>query len=99
SMVSVGYRNYIKSPRWQKKRQQVFAHYGKRCYACRTIKGPIHVHHLTYERLGRELVSDLIPLCAPCHRQVTYIYRRSRRRGLRRVTMEFVKYKRSTIKK
>lgn len=89
------YKAYIASDKWQRKRQQVFAHYGKRCYACRTRKGPFHVHHMDYSRLGRESMSDLIPLCIPCHREVTRVYKRNRRRGLRRVTMEYVRFKRA----
>lgn len=27
----------------------------------------LHTHHLTYERLGREELSDVIILCAKCH--------------------------------
>lgn len=97
-MVTKFYKDYIKSERWQRKRAAVFSHYGKRCYACRTTKGPMHVHHMTYARLGNEAIGDLIPLCVNCHREVTKRYRRSRRRGLRRVTMEFVKSKRSGVK-
>lgn len=94
-MVSRNYIEYMRSPRWQKKRQTVFNYYGKRCYACRTTKGHIHVHHLDYSRLGNERLQDLMPLCADCHKTVTTIYRRNRRRGLRRVTMEYVKMMRN----
>ena len=99
TMVTQGYINYIKSPRWKKKREEVFAFYGKRCFACRRRAKVLHVHHVTYARLGRESMSDLMPLCVPCHREVTKIYRRNRRRGLRRVTMEFVRMKRAAVKK
>jgi 5-methylcytosine-specific restriction endonuclease McrA len=92
-MVTRAYINYIKSERWQKKRQEVFAYYGKRCYACHKTPKVLHVHHLNYARLGRETMADLIPLCVPCHKEVTRIYKRNRRRGLARVTMEFVKAK------
>lgn len=98
-MVTQAYKDYMKSDRWKRKRQQVFAHYGKRCYACRKYEKVLHVHHMTYARLGREAIGDLIPLCVPCHREVTRVYRRNRRRGLRRVTMEFVKFKRKSLEK
>lgn len=97
-MPSNFYKAYLKSEKWKRKRQEVFAYHGKRCYACLKAPRVLHVHHLTYERLGRENVKDCIPLCVPCHKQVTYIYKRSRRRGLRRVTMEFVKMKRNAVK-
>lgn len=97
--VTNAYKAYISSAAWQRKRTQVFAHYGKRCYACRTMKGPFHVHHMSYANLGREPLSDLIPLCMSCHREITRIYKRNRRRGLRRVTIEYVRAKRAVQKK
>jgi 5-methylcytosine-specific restriction endonuclease McrA len=98
-MVTKGYIAYIKSDAWRAKRQEVFAFYGKKCFACRKTPKVLHVHHLTYARLGRENVADLIPLCVPCHREVTAIYKKNRRRGLARVTMEFVKVKRASLRK
>lgn len=97
-MVTRAYIEYIRSPRWRAKRQQAFKFYGKKCYACRQRKRVMHVHHLTYARLGHEQMSDLMVLCKECHDEVTKIYRRSRRRGLRRVTMEFVKIKRASVR-
>jgi len=98
-MVTEAYRAYLKSDKWKAKRQAVFKHYGKRCYACRKQAKVLHVHHLTYERLGNEAMGDLIPLCVPCHKSLTRTYKRNRRRGLRRVTMEFVKAKRASLEK
>lgn len=92
------YIAYIKSDKWKAKRQQVFAHYGKKCYACGARDKVLHCHHMTYARLGREAMGDLIPLCVPCHKEVTALYKRNRRRGLMRVTLEFVKMKKSRRK-
>jgi predicted HNH restriction endonuclease len=93
-VMTTAYQQYLKSVHWQKKRQECFAYHGKRCKACKTASGPIQVHHLDYSRIGKESAAfDLIPLCVPCHREVTYLYRRNRRRGLRRVTMEFLQSK------
>ena len=98
-MITQGYKDYIKSPRWAKKRQECFAYHGKRCKACGTARGPIHIHHMDYSRLGRENpATDLIPLCMDCHMSVTKIYRSNRRRGLRRVTIEYVQTKRKMRK-
>lgn len=38
----------------------------------------IEVHHNTYVRLGRELLSDLCTLCSDCHAMVTDDQRRRR---------------------
>lgn len=99
-MITQGYLDYLKSDAWKRKRQECFAYHGKRCKACGTVRPPIHVHHLDYRRLGRESVKhDLMPLCMPCHREVTKLYRSNRRRGLRRVTLEFIRWKQSQRKK
>jgi 5-methylcytosine-specific restriction endonuclease McrA len=99
-MVTESYKRYINSPAWARKRQECFAIHGKRCKACFKASGPIHVHHLDYSRLGNESArTDLMPLCMDCHRDVTRIYRRNRRRGLRRVTLEYVYSKRRYIEK
>ena len=42
---------------------------GYKCSKC-AVKGErLTVHHLTYERLGCELLSDLTPLCRGCHNE------------------------------
>lgn len=98
-MVTQAYKDYLKSDKWKRKREEVFRYYGKRCFACKKQAKVLHVHHMTYERLFKESVRDLIPLCVPCHKEVTKVYKRNRRRGLHRVTMEFVKYKRASTGK
>lgn len=87
------YSKYIKSPQWEAKRQLYFQNFGKYCKACHQTRGPIHVHHMTYERLGRELMSDLISLCPSCHNEVDRLYRRTGRRDLRMTTMAVVRQK------
>ena len=34
----------------------------------------MNLHHLTYERLGRENISDLRVLCPDCHKEVTDLH-------------------------
>lgn len=36
----------------------------------------IHLHHKTYERIGEELLTDLVPLCPNCHTLVHVLERR-----------------------
>ena len=73
-MVSKSYKIYMKSPAWANKRQKAFNYYGKKCYACKSRRGPLHIHHLTYVRFGNEAMRDLRPLCMPCHREVTALH-------------------------
>lgn len=66
----ISYNDYIHSDEWKKKREEVFAKYGRRCGICQSVNG-IEVHHLTYDRIGEEMVSDLMPLCRDCHAKIT----------------------------
>lgn len=63
------YQKYLNSPHWQKIRQEVFKEYGHRCDQCGSSKN-LRVHHITYENLGEEQISDLVPLCEDCHKKL-----------------------------
>lgn len=58
----VNYNAYINSAAWQRKRQEALRVAGCECEDCGVTEN-LHVHHLTYERLGNELLSDLRVLC------------------------------------
>lgn len=74
----VSYRDYIKSSRWRKLAAMVRTLSGHRCQLC-GVYARLQVHHRTYRRLGYELLSDLIALCANCHARVHERARRIRR--------------------
>jgi 5-methylcytosine-specific restriction endonuclease McrA len=73
-MVTEFYKAYLKSDKWARKREQAFLFYGKKCFACRTYRGPIQVHHLTYQNLGNENLRELRPLCQKCHAKVDKLH-------------------------
>lgn len=60
------YRRHLRSERWRLLRKQVLR---RACWRCETCgrRAPLDVHHLTYERFGRELLGDLQALCRECH--------------------------------
>lgn len=58
------YNAHIKSARW--KNMNLCRLRGGRCERCPSTLG-LELHHKTYERLGRELMSDLEILCSSCH--------------------------------
>lgn len=67
------YKSYINSPLWRAFR----AAYRKserpqNCQLCAAERGDavIVLHHVTYERIGQELLDDVTPLCAECHGMV-----------------------------
>jgi len=74
-LSSEQYRDYIGSPAWRDRAEQARERAGYRCQLCNR-KGELHVHHRTYERLGRELDEDLIVLCAACHKHFHSLRRR-----------------------
>ena len=57
---------YLKSSRWQKKREILHNRAGHRCERCGASED-LHIHHLTYERLRYERSDDLKVLCKTCH--------------------------------
>jgi hypothetical protein len=74
----VDYEQYIKSDDWERRRKiriQIGVELAGKpvCEWCRQHAArtePIEVHHLTYERLGREDCFDLMVLCRCCHRDI-----------------------------
>ena len=60
------YEAYINSPEWRKRRAAIIEKRGRKCEECGDI-GPVDAHHLTYERLGKELDEDVKLLCRECH--------------------------------
>lgn len=63
---SMAYQKYIKSARWRNTREDMFKRFGRRCQRCPATTS-LELHHITYERFGRELPRDLEILCTRCH--------------------------------
>jgi hypothetical protein len=62
----VWYREvYLKSEHWIALRKKIIERDGFRCLGCKGTAD--HVHHLTYERIEKEELEDLISLCRRCH--------------------------------
>jgi len=55
------------SPAWRATRVRVLARAGGRCEGCGRVAPALDVHHLPYDRLGRERLADLKALCDACH--------------------------------
>lgn len=62
------YRCYLASEHWRNIRDEVLVRDRWACQDCKATKY-LAVHHLTYERLGHERLSDLETLCRSCHYQ------------------------------
>jgi len=66
---ALGYANYeayLVSDHWLTFSNKVRM---KFCYVC-DGEHILQVHHLTYERLGKELPTDVITVCKGCHNQI-----------------------------
>ena len=76
------YKAYLKSPEWQKKRQQRLEIDNYECCFCGT-KDDLQVHHKRYDNLGHEPMEDLATFCHGCHEagHKALRRRRSRRRN------------------
>lgn len=62
------YYEYLNSPKWNFKRNQIAEKCNFRCQLCnKKILRGFHIHHLTYEHFGNEPLSDLMFLCPECH--------------------------------
>lgn len=66
------YLEYLKTHAWRRLRQRRLEQDGYTCTVqlegC-TVEAE-QVHHKTYERLGREWLSDLQSCCESCHRSI-----------------------------
>lgn len=63
------YDEYLQTDAWREKRLQVLARARNTCEGCGLVKST-QVHHLTYERVGREMLFDLVAVCDDCHREI-----------------------------
>lgn len=65
---TLGYENYgayLRSAHWKRTRAEYRASDLPQDCVCGDLE--THLHHLTYERIGAERLSDLVPLCPSCH--------------------------------
>jgi hypothetical protein len=77
ALKGLGYRDYkayLKSPHWfDVRRAYQESDLPQRCM-CGSEE--VQYHHLTYERIGAERLTDLMPLCRQCHQMVHALERR-----------------------
>jgi len=61
------YQKYLQSPEWKDRRKGILRRANGRCERCGDECDRLHVHHLTYARLGCERDTDLLAICNRCH--------------------------------
>lgn len=60
------YKAYLASREWAVLKQAVRERSNGACERC-SYPEVAATHHLTYERVGRESLGDLLGVCGPCH--------------------------------
>ena len=80
------YDRYLETAHWQSFRklalESQLKKLGKsRCESCPTDSNDLHVHHLTYERLGAERIEDVTIVCRECHEKIHLRDQQNYRRG------------------
>lgn len=83
------YEAYMRSEEWALKRAQVFSSRKARCQVC-LGRDDLHVHHITYARLGDERMDDLVILCAEHHEAVHDLCDSTRGMGLKDATAKII---------
>lgn len=63
------YDTYLQTPEWETRRKAVMARARNTCEGCQAADAT-QVHHLTYERVGNEMLFDLVAVCDDCHAQI-----------------------------
>jgi DNA polymerase/3'-5' exonuclease PolX len=67
SLAEMPYGEYLQTEHWSSLRIAKLDEAGCRCQLCNAQGVTLNVHHRTYERRGKEELTDVIVLCQPCH--------------------------------
>lgn len=67
----MNYQVHLDSYGWRTTRKRVLRRDNYRCADCGRPH-ELNIHHLNYDRLGRERLEDLTTLCKRCHRDAHY---------------------------
>lgn len=63
------YNEYLQSPQWQVRRDDVLRRDDYLCRGCLTRRAT-QAHHLTYDHVGAELLFELVAICDVCHERI-----------------------------
>ena len=69
------YRDYINSKERKIKRNEFINKYRNKCQCCKNefLNWDLSLHHHNYDRVWKELESDLTIVCNECHQNIHYI--------------------------
>ena len=69
----MSYGTYITSAYWKARKIRYYHKYGKQCGICNSTE-KIHLHHIVYDKFGKEPDENLIALCALHHNEYHRLY-------------------------
>jgi hypothetical protein len=69
------YPAYLRSPHWKAKRADYRCSSQPQECICGETES-LQLHHMTYDRIGDEALTDLTPLCGSCHNMIHELERR-----------------------
>ena len=64
------YRDYLRTKHWKNIKKMYNKMYKYECSCCGSNKTGLHLHHITYDRVGNEEIDDLVYLCKECHNKI-----------------------------
>lgn len=83
------HRAYLRSPEWEAVRERYWSSkLPKICFVCLDPELPMDLHHRTYERFGKERLTDLVPVHRKCHKKIHRFHRKNRSMSLWDATAE-----------
>lgn len=91
------YDQYLCSPHWQVFKQEFWNQTHRICFSCKSTHQPLSIHHLTYKRLGKEKISDVVPLCTSCHEKI-HLFATDRRISIKKATYMIAQQERATLR-
>jgi len=62
------YNNYLKSQEWYILKNLALKYSNYKCSKCGETEN-LNIHHLNYNNIGNEEISDLITVCNSCHKE------------------------------
>lgn len=81
----MNYDSYLQSKHWKTFSAAYRKKHKRCCEFCGSI-GRTELHHITYERLGRERNSDVVLLCEDCHAEIHVLVKNGKARSIRDAT-------------
>lgn len=73
------HRAYLRSAEWKSTKERYYSSkLIQVCYVCEK-GGKLDLHHRTYERWGKERLTDLVPVHRNCHKKIHRLHNKNKK--------------------